>query len=121
MKRPESKLIYEMMKTSLDDARFNILCADKHLKTSRYKTAATHCAISARVLRDLRADVATDEVLPTRQRNFLLRGIEQLYKELWRLASRIRRRAGLTKSVAELLEALVVPKDFPGAVRVAEA
>lgn len=121
MKRPEAKLIYEMMKTSLDDARFNILSADKHVKTSRYRTAAKHCSIGARILRDLRADVTTDEVLPTRQRNFLLRGIEQLYKELWNLANRIRRRAGRTKAVAELLEALVVPKEFPGAAQVAEA
>lgn len=121
MKRPEAQLIYEMLRTSLDDARFNIVTAERNVKTNRYKTAAKHCSISARLLRDLRLDVECDDVLPTRQRNFLSRGIEELYKELWNLANRLRRRMGRSAALSELGEALVVPKGLSRTAQAAEA
>lgn len=107
MSTSERKFIYEMFRTSLNDARFNLVTAQKHADAKKWRLSTTHCSISARIIRDLRADIGLDEALLTRQCNSLNSGIDDLYKKLWRLSHTLRDHGRQGVETKNLLQALV--------------
>jgi hypothetical protein len=106
VKGSEQQFIYNMLRTSLDDARANVMVAEKNAAMKRWRNAAVNCSIAARILRDLRTDLELEDALLVRQVNFINGGIDDVYRMIWRLMHQLRHHAGHSKEIVEVGRAL---------------